>query len=197
MDLRAEFTQQAADGPFSVILADPPWLFASNSDAHPGKNARGHYACMPLPEIASMPVPLLAARDALLLLWVTVPFAMQAQDVIAGWGFRYVSQVVWIKDRIGTGYWARNRHEILIIAKSGEFPCPRPALFPDSVIVGQQREHSRKPDQVHQTVDQRLGHLRRIELFARQRRAGWHSWGNQVDRFNSATQEQEGEKACA
>ena len=183
MDLRAEFATLSASGPFSVILADPPWLFTSNSDAKPGRNARGHYPCMPLRDIAQMPVPSIAARDALLLLWVTVPFAMQAQDIISGWGFRYVSQVVWIKDRIGLGHWARNRHELLLIAKSGQFACPAPALFPDSVICGQQREHSRKPDAVHAVVDARLGHLRRVELFARQQRPGWASWGNEPDRF--------------
>ena len=173
-------------GPFDMILADPPWAFASNSDAAPGRNPRRHYPTMTLDQIARMPVSDIAARDALLLMWVTVPLADRAHDVMRAWGFAYVSQTVWIKDRIGLGYWARNRHELLYIGKRGRFPCPRPALFPDSVITGQQREHSRKPDQVHQIIDERLGNVRRCELFARAPRHGWTVWGNETNKFQEA-----------
>lgn len=173
-------------GQFDVILADPPWTFASNSVVKPGRNPRRHYPTMSLDQIAALPVSTLAAPSALLLMWVTVPLAHRAHDVMRAWGFSYVSQVVWIKDRIGMGYWARNRHEMLYIGKRGGFPCPVPALFPDSVIMGQQREHSRKPDQVHQVIDARLGHLRRCEMFARAPRRGWTVWGNQTDKFQEA-----------
>lgn len=173
-------------GPFDLILADPPWAFASNSHANPGRNPRRHYPTMSLGEIASLPVSQIAAPSALLLMWVTVPIAHRAHDVMRAWGFEYKSQVVWIKDRIGMGYWARNRHELLYIGTCGDFPCPVPALFPDSVVVGQQREHSRKPDAVHDLLDARLGHLRRIELFARAPRAGWNVWGNQTEKFRQA-----------
>lgn len=177
------FDEITADGPFEVILADPPWRFTSNSEARPGRNARRHYPTMPLVEIIAMPVRAIAAQDALLFLWVTVPFADRGPEVMRAWGFRYVSQVVWIKDRIGTGYWARNRHELLMIGTRGGFACPKPALFPDSVILGGQREHSRKPDVVQNLIDARLGHRRRLELFARARRPGWTAFGNEVGKF--------------
>lgn len=170
-------------GPFDVIYADPAWKFASNSEAKPGRNPRRHYPTMTVDQIASMPVVNIAAPDALLLMWITVPHAHRGPDVMRAWGFEYKSQVVWIKDRIGTGYWARNRHELLLIGTRGRFPCPVPALFPDSVIIGQQREHSRKPNYVHQVIDDRLGRLRRVELFARAGRAGWVVWGNETAKF--------------
>ena len=169
---------------FDVILADPPWLFASNSAAAPGRNARRHYPCMPVEQIAALPVAQLAAPSALLLMWITVPLAHRGFEVLQAWGFRYVSQAVWIKDRIGLGHWSRNRHELLYIAKRGRFPCPKPALFPDSVIMGQQREHSRKTDAVHRIIDERLPHMRRCELFARARRPGWEvALSNEAEKF--------------
>ncbi len=173
---------------FEVILADPPWRFASNSESRPGKNAMGHYACMKLDEIAALPVREVAARDALLLLWVTVPFVRLAFDVIDAWGFKYVSEVVWVKERIGTGFWVRNRHEPLLICKRGRFPCPKPALFPDSVIEGQQRQHSRKPDRVHEIVDDRLPGARKLEMFARETRPGWAAWGDETTKFDRRQQ---------
>jgi N6-adenosine-specific RNA methylase IME4 len=166
-----------------IVLADPPWRFASNSDAKPGKNARGHYPCMRLEDIAAIDVKSMASRDALLFMWVTVPFARLAFDVMDAWGFTYKSQVVWIKDRIATGYWARNRHEMVYIGRRGKFPCPRPAMFPDSVMQGQQRQHSRKPDALHDAIDAAFPNASKIEMFARERRHGWSAWGNEVDKF--------------
>lgn len=177
-------TLLAAGRDFEVILADPPWRFASNSEKNPGRNAMGHYACMKLDEIKALPVREVAAKDSLLLLWTTVPFVKLAFDVIEAWGFKYVSEAVWVKDRIGTGFWSRNRHEPLLICKRGRFPCPKPALFPDSVIKGQQRQHSRKPDRVHEIVDERLAEYPRLEMFARETRPGWTTWGDETTKFD-------------
>lgn len=171
-------------GPFDVILADPPWKFTSNSAAKPGRNAMRHYSCMKLDEIAALPVKDIAARDALLFMWVTVPFAELAFTVSRAWGFKYVSQLSWDKERKGTGFWAQNEHELLYICKRGKFPCPRPAPFPYSVIRGQRREHSRKPDQLHSDIERAFPGTRKIELFAREARQGWQAWGNQTDKFN-------------
>jgi N6-adenosine-specific RNA methylase IME4 len=172
------------DGTFDVILADPPWRFTSNSAAKPGRNAMGHYSCMKLDEIAALPVREIAERDAILLLWVTVPFAELAFKVVSAWGFKYKSQLAWDKQRKGTGFWARNEHEPLYICTRGKFPCPRPSPFPYSVIRGQRREHSRKPDQLHADIERAFPGTRKLELFAREARPGWHAWGNQTDKFN-------------
>jgi N6-adenosine-specific RNA methylase IME4 len=175
-------------GEYDVVLADPPWKFASNSVAAPGRNPQRHYPTLSVDQIAAMPVAHLAAPNALLLLWVTVPIADRGPDVMAAWGFRYVSQIVWIKDRIGLGYWARNRHELLLIGTRGRFPCPVPTMFPDSVIIGQQREHSRKPDEVHERIEAATRGARRLELFARAQRDGWTVWGNQTALFSAAAE---------
>ena len=180
-------------GGWDVILADPPWRFASNSTAKPGRNARRHYDCMTVEEISAMPVKQIAASSALLLMWVTVPFEHRACEVIEAWGFKAKSRLVWVKQRIATGYWARNQHEPCIIATRGRFPCPRPALFPTSIIEGAQREHSRKPEWVHQHIDDRLPCTRKLELFGRRQRDGWTVWGNQSDRFDAVVPSEGGE----
>lgn len=171
-------------GGFSVILCDPPWRFAGNSAAKPGRNAMRHYDCLTVKEMAAMPVAdALAADDAVMLMWVTVPFAEQAFTLMRAWGFRYKSQLVWPKQRIGTGYWARNRHELVYIGRRGLFPCDA-AMFPDSIIPGAQREHSRKPGWIHDMIDAAHPDARKIELFARAPRKGWCVWGNEAGKFN-------------
>jgi hypothetical protein len=49
-------------------------------------------------------------------------------------------------------------------------------------IIAPRREHSRKPDDIHERIE-RLVAGPYLELFARTRREGWSSWGNEVDRF--------------
>lgn len=171
-------------GGFQVIYADPAWRFASNSAEKPGKNARAHYDCMTLDQIKDMPIKAMAADNALLLLWVTVPLAEAAFSVVNEWGFRYKSQLVWDKGRIGSGYWARNRHELLYICRRGRFPCEMPALFPTSVMSDKRREHSRKPDWPVEIIDRRYPEMSKLELNGRAQRPGWTVLGNETEKFS-------------
>lgn len=166
-----------------IIVMDPPWAFSSNSKGKPGRNAMRHYPCMADAEIAALPVNEWAAPDCLMLMWTTAPMLERSMAMPPKWGFRYKSQVAWVKSRIGTGFWVRNRHELALIYTRGKFPCPRPAPFSDSIIEGQQREHSRKPDALQDRIDAVWPDARKLEVFARQVRPGWQAWGNEVGRF--------------
>ena len=44
------------------------------------------------------------------------------------------------------------------------------------------REHSRKPDEIYNYIEDLLDGPY-VELFARTKREGWESWGNQIDKF--------------
>lgn len=174
-------------GGFPIGYADPAWNFSGNSKAKPGKNARQHYDCMSIDEICAIPVRDLMADNALLLMWVTSPFAEMAFRVVNAWGFKYKSQLTWPKNTVAHGYWARGAHEILYICRRGKFPCEMPALFPTSIIPGKAREHSRKPEWVAETVEKRFPDMPKLELFARTARQGWTVLGNQTDKFAGAS----------
>jgi N6-adenosine-specific RNA methylase IME4 len=49
-------------------------------------------------------------------------------------------------------------------------------------IIAPRREHSRKPDGIHQRIE-RLVAGPYLELFARQSRPGWTVWGNETNKF--------------
>jgi N6-adenosine-specific RNA methylase IME4 len=113
-----------------------------------------------------------------LFLWATSPHLEQAFEVIKRWGFAYKSSLVWVKNRIATGYWARNRHELLLIATRGDIPAPDPAIVPDSVVEAPVGEHSAKPAVFRSIIEQMTPGLSRIELFARgEAPEGWQFWG--------------------
>jgi N6-adenosine-specific RNA methylase IME4 len=168
------------DRRFPVILADPPWHF-DNETSGVERAAGNHYPTMALDEICALPVKGLATDSAALFLWTTAPHLQEAFQVIEAWGFNYKSNIVWVKDRLGLGYYVRNQHELLLIATRGDMPAPPPSRRPPSVIQVAKREHSRKPDEAYELIERMYPDLPKIELFARGNRDGWTAWGNQAE----------------
>jgi N6-adenosine-specific RNA methylase IME4 len=166
---------------YGVICADPPWRFEPYSRATGlDRAADNHYPTMQLDAIKTLEIP--AASNCVLFLWATAPMLPQALDVMAAWGFEYRSHLIWEKDRTGTGYWVRNRHEPLLIGTRGHIPAPAPGDQSVSVIHAPVGEHSQKPEIFAQDIERLYPNVPKIELFARRHRAGWDSWGNEAAR---------------
>jgi N6-adenosine-specific RNA methylase IME4/ParB-like chromosome segregation protein Spo0J len=181
LEISARNSSMEVDQRYSVILADPPWGYRLyNEESGSSRAAAEHYPTMPLDEICALPVSDLATDAAVLFLWTTAPHLQESFDVLAAWGFEYKTTVVWVKDKIGLGYFVRNQHELLLVATRGDMPSPSPANRPASVISAPRREHSRKPDEAYALIEQMYPELPKIELFARQTRPGWQAWGNEV-----------------
>ena len=171
---------------YGVILADPPWTFATYSRKGKGRSAEAHYDCMSLMDIKARPVGDWAAPDCALFLWATDPSLPQALEVMAAWGFVYKTVAfTWAKTTkdgtgfpIGCGYWTRANPEQCLLATSG-----RPQRLSRAVpqlILAPRREHSRKPDEAYERIEA-LVPGPYLELFAREQRTGWDSWGSEVE----------------
>jgi N6-adenosine-specific RNA methylase IME4 len=83
---------------------------------------------MSLDEICAIPILNLASPDAVLFMWTTASHLQESFQVLAAWGFEYKTNAVWVKDKIGLGYFIRGQHEHLLIATRGDMPCPLPAI---------------------------------------------------------------------
>jgi N6-adenosine-specific RNA methylase IME4 len=176
-----------SDRRYAVLYADPPWHFeVYNEESGIERAAGNHYSTMSLDEICALPVPRLASSDAALFMWTTVPHLRESFDVLVAWGFEYKTNIVWVKEKIGLGYFVRNQHELLLVATRGDMPLPSPGNRPSSVIDAPRREHSRKPDEAYELIERMYSELPKIELFARQARPGWDVWGNETGKFAAA-----------
>jgi N6-adenosine-specific RNA methylase IME4 len=167
------------EGKFSVIYADPPWTdeFGPNS-----REAELHYPLMTDAEIEALGVPEVAADDAILLLWAPPHMLPAALRVMEAWGFSYRTNIVWAKDRIGLGEWARNQHEELLIGRRGAFPPPDEGLRVPSVVNAPRGEHSAKPDAFAELIERWWPEAPKLELFCRGKpRLGWDGWGNEAE----------------
>jgi N6-adenosine-specific RNA methylase IME4 len=166
-------------------------------------NPARHYDTMPLQDIKDLRVSDVAADDCLLLMWAVDPMIPEALEVGKAWGFTYKTiGFYWAKQRritssrgkhfedesmrqfpMGTGYWTRANPETCLLFTRGA--PKRVATDVRKLIVAPRREHSRKPDEVHQRVESLVSGPY-LEMFARAPRAGWTTWGNQTDKFGEA-----------
>jgi N6-adenosine-specific RNA methylase IME4 len=173
--------------------------------------ACGHYPLMTMREIAALPIERLAAKDCALLMWTTFPYLDQQIKLFEHWGFPYRTQfVTWTKLNrrgydlpkddphyapgkpyvlyrdglfhsvfFGVGYYAKSNPEVCLMGMRGQVPTISDTA--SSVILAPLREHSRKPDEAYERIEQVFGDVPRIELFARQTAPGWAAAGNGID----------------
>lgn len=162
------------EGIFDVVLADPPWKYYFPLRGAPD----AHYPTMTKEDILGLDVP--TAKDSILFLWSTNPHLEDALDVIREWGFTYKTNLVWVKDKIGTGYYVRGKHELLLIATKGKIPPPLEENRFPSVLYAPRKEHSAKPDEVYNYIEVMYPNRRYLELFARNPRENWTPWGLEI-----------------
>lgn len=163
---------------YNVIYADPPWQYDYSQST--AREIENQYPTMTLEDICNLPINNVAGTDCVLFMWATSPKLSEAMEVLQAWGFEYRTNGVWIKDKIGMGYYFRQQHELLLIATRGNIPAPSPDARVSSVIEAPRTDHSKKPEQVYEIIERMYGDLPMIELFCRNRREGWEAWGNQV-----------------
>lgn len=155
---------------------------------------------MTINDLRGLPVPDVAAKNAVLLMWAIDPLLPEAIALGTHWGFRYKTVgFYWVKRRrvtskrgrsmlhpdhrefpMSTGYWTRANPEPCLLFTRGK--PKRLSASVRKLIIAPRREHSRKPDEQYDRIEA-LCEGPRLEMFARQSQPGWSSWGNQVDRF--------------
>jgi N6-adenosine-specific RNA methylase IME4 len=163
---------------YGVILADPEWRFEPYSrETGIDRAADNHYPTSPLDVIKARDVPSISADDCVLFLWATAPMLPEALEVLKAWGFDYRSQIIWHKERIGTGYWFRNEHELLLVGTRGNIPAPAMGTQWRSLCASPSGVHSEKPGWQYELIEAYFPTLSKIELNARRARPGWDCWG--------------------
>ncbi len=176
---------------FGTLLADPPWRFQNRTGKMAPEHRRlGRYGTMSLEEIMALPVAEATADRAHLYLWVPNALLPDGIRVLNAWGFDYKTNLVWHKvrkdggpDGRGVGFYFRNVTELILFGVKGKkartlAPGRRQVNF----MATQKREHSRKPDELYDIIEE-CSRGPYLELFARGTREGWVGWGNQSEEY--------------
>lgn len=167
-------------GQVDLIYLDPPWQYDLPLEGAP------NYKTMSLDELKAMKIP--AYKDCIMFMWATNPKLEDALELLKHWGFSYKTNLCWIKYdkkrdkmQITTGYYARGAHELLLIATKGSPGTPPESTRVASAILHpKSRKHSEKPEIFTKIIEKMYPRKTKLELFARVKRSGWKSWGDQI-----------------
>lgn len=183
----AAIERAALEGPtgkFDVIIADPPWPYEHRTEDVTHRGAPP-YPSMPIDSIIVYfreRIAPVAEESAILWLWTTNAFMVQAHHVAASIGFEVKTILTWAKDRMGVGQWLRGQTEHCLMAVRGR---PVVTLTNQSTLLqGKVREHSRKPDEFFALVHS-LCPGRVCEFFAREQRPGIIAIGAEKEMFHA------------
>lgn len=180
--------RQLEGGPFSTVLADPPWRFTNRTGKiAPEYRRRSRYDTMTTAATRALPVAEVTSENAHLYLWVPNALIADGLRVMESWGFTYKSNIVWAKrrkdggpDGRGVGFYFRNVTELILFGVKGRMRTLAPGRRQVNIIETIKREHSRKPDEQYDVIEA-CSPGPYLELFARYSRSGWTSWGLEAD----------------
>ena len=115
-----------------------------------------------------------------LFLWTTHTTLPWGLELMNSWGFKYHCAITWDKK----GGWCiagfYRRTEICLYGYKGKMNINQKGKFIPTLITEAKRKHSQKPDVMRKWIESNTP-MPRIELFARQKTAGWDVWGNEVE----------------
>lgn len=167
---------------YKTILIDPPYYEIGG-----GKIKRGadrHYPLMKTKDIKIVCWEQLVDKvndNAHLYLWVTNNFLKDGLEIMEFLGFRYITNICWAKKSFGLGQYFRGQHELCLFGVKGKLPSQAVPRNVPTLLIADKTKHSSKPVKMYDYIE-RTSPPPRLELFARNKREGWDSWGDQVSK---------------
>jgi N6-adenosine-specific RNA methylase IME4 len=171
-------------GNWRCVVADPPWwpslhrntVGRSNGPYRAGPQR--YYRLLSVDEIVALR-PTTAAK-AHLYLWCLNQHVDWGYVVARAWGFEPQQILTWCKPGLGTGRFQSNSEQVLVCRKGG--PTQNAFGFTKGTWFRWPRgtRHSEKPVDLFRLVES-VSPGPYLEMFARQPRAGWSVWGDEVD----------------
>jgi len=178
---------------YAIIYADPPWDYGGKMQfdrSSKGVNeinlekkifissANFKYPTLKIKELMKIPICEIAEDDCLLFMWVTNPHLALGIELGKAWGFEYRTVAfVWDKMNHNPGKYTLSYCELCLVFKHGRIPSPRGARNVKQLVRVPRGKHSEKPIEVLRGIEEMFPTQKKIELFARQKHAGWDAWG--------------------
>jgi len=186
--------------PYTIIVADPPWQYGSDKALGSGIERRPNsyandnnypssafrYGSMSVQRICELKPR--SGDNAHLYLWTTNAFMSEAFTVMSAWGFTQKTIITWVKIQKANpnlpsyrmGYYYRGATEHCLFGVKGKIRLTRRDLS-TAFIHPRTERHSEKPDLFYDMISSASPSGEKLEMFARKRRDGWHSWGNEIE----------------
>lgn len=187
LTMKSKGIRKMRDGFFKTILIDPPW--PERGGGRIKRGADKHYKLLSVKDISALAISILSKKkyrpsdNSHLWLWTTNNYLPQALQLMKKLGYRYINNVCWGKVKNGKiqkglGQYFFGSHELCLFGVRGKLKAVKRS---PTLLLSPRGKHSRKPEGMYEKIET-ISPGPRLELFARARRQGWDSWGDELQR---------------
>tara|TARA_Y100000310_G_scaffold341165_1_gene439428 strand:+ start:277 stop:798 length:522 start_codon:yes stop_codon:yes gene_type:complete len=167
----------------NIIYADPPWKQTKGGlrKARPNQTRKLDYFTLSLNEIENIIRSFCPQDNHALFVWTIDKFLHQTEHMFKD--YRLHARMIWDKTNgVAPAFTVRYSHEYLLWFY-------KPKMIPidisqrgkwTTVLREQATKHSKKPEIAYKFIESIYPNLSKIELFARNKREGWDSLGDEL-----------------
>jgi N6-adenosine-specific RNA methylase IME4 len=168
---------------YDVIYADPPWKQTKGGmrKTRPNQGKNLDYKTINLNEIKTI---LNSVKSNTMFLWTIDKFLFDAQNIAEDLGFKLHARIIWDKENgVAPAFTVRYSHEYLLwLYKSPMLKIEKNMRGKFTTVLREKStKHSKKPTSAYEMIEALYPNTKKLELFARNKRDGWDSWGNEVE----------------
>ena len=173
-----------------VLIIDPPWPKKKGGKrrVRPKQGKKLDYNTLSVAEIFNLlDREIFPRKQHTVFMWTIDEFLVECEKQMSERSYRRHARLIWNKTNgIAPAFSVRFAHEYLIWYYKPKFikiHNTARGLF-TTVFTEKAREHSRKPDIIYLMIQALYPHAKKLDVFSREERIGWDTWGNERDKFN-------------
>lgn len=173
---------------YGLIYADPPWKQSKGGKKSVRENSSGKPLDYPTCSLDEIKEHLRLATESttensILFLWTIDKYLFEAQQIAESLGYKLHARMIWDKvTGIPVAFTVRYGHEYLLYMYKGKLtPVAKDERGKIHTVFRERvTKHSKKPDIAYEIIERLYPDLKKLEMYARETRDGWDSFGNEV-----------------
>lgn len=173
---------------YGLIYADPPWKQSKGGKKSVRENSSGRPLDYPTCSLDEIKEHLRLATESttensILFLWTIDKYLFEAQQIAESLGYKLHARMIWDKvTGIPAAFTVRYGHEYLLYMYKGKLtPVAKDERGKIHTVFRERvTKHSKKPDIAYEIIERLYPDLKKLEMYARETRDGWDSFGNEV-----------------
>lgn len=176
------------DNVYNLLYIDPPWKQSRGGKKSVRPNSSGKpldYKVCSLEAIKEhiAQADSLTTDNAVMFLWTIDKYLFEAQKIAEELGYKLHARMIWNKvTGIPAAFTVRYGHEYLLYMYKGKLtPIAQEERGKiHTVFTEKATRHSKKPEIAYEIIERLYPDLTKLEMYARNERQGWDSWGDEV-----------------
>jgi len=175
---------------YNLLYIDPPWRQSKGGKKLVRPNSSGKeldYSVLNLEQIEYIiqKASDLTTDSSIMFLWTIDKYLFEAEEIAKKLDYKLHARMIWNKvTGIPAAFTIRYGHEYLLYLYKGKLikVAKEERGKIHSVFTEQVTKHSKKPEIAYQIIERLYPDTKKLELFARNKRNGWDSWGNEINK---------------